>query len=705
MFDAAQVTYWTANTDYRIGDSVEYQGKFYVAKINQNSGQTFETANWTLKDEKPAPQLIPNFEYKIAQFNDFYELETNNFDESQQQLAQRLTGYQSRDYLENLFVNDVSQYKFYQGYIREKGTQNAIDKILKAKYEGEDITLDLYPEWMIRTGNFGNTDSIENIQITLKDDEITANPQSLELLDTTNDTVEYTRSDAIVKDNFYYKPVEYTASDTFKKLDYTKEGVSSDTAQVFKTAGYPQPQQVQHTAFNIEEIVNLDMNAITTNDLVWVANKSNRDWDVFRITSAGIKIANLHLINDASQLEITFTGSHNLTAGSPTTQADYFGISNSEEITLNGVYQVRSIPDHKTVIIDYDGNVGFIPALEDGSTADSYGNIYKFISVRLASMDNVNDLINFENYTDKDDAIEQPGDKVFADADSSGLWRVYEKQDPYTTRLVLSANTLDADQEFGHRIVARNDGRTVVVSAPGKGQGEVHFLFRSSAEAGATLQTQSTATMTDNNDNTSRLGESLSISTDENFVVAGAPYTNAVGADGSTRFIDSGLVKIYIWDPSTFKYGLLDTVRGPTDGSTLNENANFGWAHKVSEPGTSSVRTTPDKYMFVSAPGHDNDRGRVYMYTWGVGADGSTYDTWTQDYTIEAPAGGSGQRFGHRVQANDNGSDTELKQTTTVTYLLLAHWHRATLARWKYSSRHHRATTEAHRTHSHWHRP
>ena len=655
VFDAAKVTYWLANTDYMIGDSVEHQGKFYVSKANHNSGAIFETANWTLKDNKPAPQLIPNFEYKISQFNDFYELETNNFDESQQQLAQRLTGYQSRDYLENLFVNDVSQYKFYQGYIREKGTQNAIDKILKAKYEGEDITLDLYPEWMVRTGNFGNTDSVENIQLVLKENEITADPQSIELLDTPTDTVEYARSDAITKDNFYYKPVEYTASETFKRLDYTKEGVDRDTAQVYKTAGYPQPQQVQHTAFNIDEILELDMNAITTNDLIWVANKSNRDWDVLRITSAGIKIANLTLINDSSQLEITFTGSHNLSAGSTTTQADYFGISNSEETTLNGVYQVSSTPDHKTVIIDYTGNVGFIPALEDGSTADSYGNIYKFVSVRLASMDNVNDLIEYETYQDKNSAIGQPGDKVFADADSSGLWRVYEKQDPYTTGLVLSPDASTAEQEFGHRIVARNDGRTVVASAPGKGQGEVHFLFRSTAEAGTTLQTQSTVTMTENNDNTSRFGESLSISTDENFVVAGAPYTNAVDDDGSTRQIDSGLIKVYIWDPSTFKYGILDTITAPTDGSTLNENANFGWAHKISEPGITSTRTTADKYMFVSAPGHDSDRGRVYMYTWGVGADGSTYDTWTQDYTIEAPAGGSGQRFGHRIQANDNG--------------------------------------------------
>ena len=235
VFDAAQVTYWLANTDYRVGDSVEYQAKFYVSKTNHNSGSKFDAENWTLKTEKPAPQLIPNFEYKISQFNDFYNLETNNFDESQQKLAQKLIGYQSRDYLENLFVNDVSQYKFYHGFIKEKGTQNAINKILKAKYEGEDINLDLYPEWMIRTGNIGNTDSTESIQITLNENEITSDPQSIELLENTKDLPEYARSEGIAKDNFFYKPVEYTALTTFSRLDYTKEGVDRDTAQVYKT--------------------------------------------------------------------------------------------------------------------------------------------------------------------------------------------------------------------------------------------------------------------------------------------------------------------------------------------------------------------------------------------------------------------------------------------------------------------------------------
>ena len=268
-------------------------------------------------------------------------------------------------------------------------------------------------------------------------------------------------------------------------------------------------------------------------------------------------------------------------------------------------------------------------------------------------MDNVNDTIHYNDFKDKDTALLLPGDKVFTDSDTTGLWRVYEKQDPYNYVRQLSPNSTVANQDFGFRIVARNDGRTIVVSSPTHNQGFINFLFRNTPSG--VFQNQGSVTTTAGDDNTGRLGYSLSMSTDENFVVAGAPYTNTLDQDGSTRQLNAGLIKVYIWDPSTFKYGILNTITPPTDGSTANENLNFGWNHKISEPGGSSVRSTADKYLFVSAPGHDSDRGRIYMYTWGIGADGSTYDTWTQDLTIESPAGGSGQRFGHRIAANDNG--------------------------------------------------
>ena len=651
IFDAAKIKYWTRNTDYSIGDTVEYQGRYYVCKINHNSLSEFDNNNWTIKDDKPTAELIPNFDYKISQFNDFYNLETNNFDESQQNLGQRLIGYQSRDYLQNLFENDVSQYKFYQGYIREKGTKAAIDKLLKARYENQDISLDIFPEWMIRSGNFGNTDSVQNIQFVLNKNEIVANPQSIELFDNTTFTKNYVRSLGIAKQNFYHDPVDYNAAITFKKHDYSKEGVNRDNIQKIKTAGYPQINQVQRTVFDIDQLLDIDVSTFQPNDLIWVANKTNKDWDVLKVMHGGVNIESLQAVNNATQMKVIFNDSHGLSAASGTSTADYFAITNAQVVDLNGVYKVQTVVDHKTLLVDFDGVVTSLPSIGDNSTADSYGNLYKFISVRISSMDNVNDRLAYSDYDDKNTALEVKGDKVFADADSSGLWRVYEKQNPYTLAKKLSPDTATTNQDFGFRIVARNDGRTMVASAPTKAQGEVHFLFRSTTAAGTEFQNQSTVSMTENDDTTSQLGFSLSMSSDENFVVAGAPFTNTLGSDGSTRFADSGLIKIYLWDPSTFKYGILNTLTPPTEEASQN----FGHDHKIVEPGLSSLRTTPTKYLFVSAPGLTSEQGVVYMYEWGIGADGSTYDTWTQNLTIESNDKGSGKRFGHAIAVNDNG--------------------------------------------------
>ena len=82
---------------------------------------------------------------------------------------------------------------------------------------------------MLRTGQFGNTDKIENIQIILNDQEVKTDPLSIELLDNSTDTKQYVRSLSVLKDDFNNKPVEYTASETFKTYDFTKAGIDIDT--------------------------------------------------------------------------------------------------------------------------------------------------------------------------------------------------------------------------------------------------------------------------------------------------------------------------------------------------------------------------------------------------------------------------------------------------------------------------------------------
>ena len=105
---------------------------------------------------------------------------------------------------------------------------------------------------------------------------------------------------------------------------------------------------VQHTAFNETELLNLDVNQISTNDLIWIAKKDNNDWDVQRICNTGLRVVAVRSINNASQLEVAFTGTHSFQ------QNDYFAISNSQYPNLNGVYQVFSSSSDKTIIFDYN---------------------------------------------------------------------------------------------------------------------------------------------------------------------------------------------------------------------------------------------------------------------------------------------------------------------------------------------------------------
>ena len=141
------------------------------------------------------------------------------------------------------------------------------------------------------------------------------------------------------------------------------------------------------------------------------------------------------------------------------------------------MYEIQEVPSSNSVIINFlnASRLGSaITVLEDESTYDTYGDVYKFVSVRLASMNNINDLLTYSDYRYKDTVNEVNGDRVFVDNAGSD-WKIYEKVDAYTTTLLQSPSTAD-EQDFGYRIVGREDGRTLVVSAPAAGQGTVHFL-------------------------------------------------------------------------------------------------------------------------------------------------------------------------------------------------------------------------------------
>jgi hypothetical protein len=664
VFDEAKVDRWTANTDYNIGNTVEYGNYFYVAKENHNSGAVFGFEKWTKKSNKPAARLIPNFDYKISQFNDFYALETNNFDEGQQRLAQHLIGYQSRPYLDNLFQNDISQYKFYQGFIREKGTLNSIEKLVKAKFYGENITLNTYPEWMIKVGEFGNVDKSKSIQLVMPEKDFTNTVNSIELLTDENSKKQYSRSSTVYQDELFGKPVEYTAGATFKTYDYTQQGVDRDVVQTYKTAGYPRLIDTQHTALNIQDLLNLNVTAIRNSDLIWIAKKENTDWDVQRITYKGLTLRSYESINDGTQTEFTFNNNHELSVG------QYIAIVNSQYPELNRVYRVSKISTGDSVIVDASGlPIRNTDLLADQSTVSTYGNLYTFVSVRLSTLNDTNNILPYDQYKVADEVNGVPGDKLFVDNIGS-TWKIYEKIDPYTLT-ALSSGDFESNQEFGHQMVSTQNGRYLIVSAPGNrnnisegvsasSQGTIYFFTR--PNVGSSYKLINSHTMTDSTPGTGRLGESMSMSTDENFVIAGAPYANSL-FDDNTRYNSAGLVYMYSWNTSVRSYQEFTKLIAPSWDSTSREGHNFGWAHALAEPAVTSTLQTPQKYLLISAPGYNDDTGTVYAYTYDP-AYSSASAAWVPAGTINSQSPGTSKRFGHKMSINDNGDILAISSTS-----------------------------------------
>jgi len=198
IFDQAVFKNWVEWQDYQLGDVVKYQQFYYSANSFLPGTSAFTPSEWTQLSSKPSPKLIPNWTYKAGQFTDFYSLDSDNFDSNQQTMAHHLIGYQKRQYLDNIIQDDVSEFKFYQGMIRDKGTQNVFNNLFNVLTEEGKESLKFYEEWAVRVGQYGANSGFNEIEFILDEAKFNNNPQGVELLDTVPpiyQTLSYTVTD------------------------------------------------------------------------------------------------------------------------------------------------------------------------------------------------------------------------------------------------------------------------------------------------------------------------------------------------------------------------------------------------------------------------------------------------------------------------------------------------------------------------------
>jgi hypothetical protein len=479
IYDDALLKEWEPWTDYNLGDIVKYKEFYYSARRFLAGTEKFNSDDWTILDQQPKAELLPNWDYKAEQFTDFYDLDTDNFDSEQQKIAQHLIGYQKRQYLENIIKNDVSQYKFYQGMIIEKGTQNVLSKLFDVLSAGDQESLTFDEEWAFRVGEYGAVDSFEEIEFILDEGKFKINPQPIELVDVIDPSI----------NDFVYRKKE---SDIYiKPLDYNKNIFPVKNSNGYlRTPGFVKPADVKLTVNSLDEVSIQD---VAEGDYVWAAFEG-RDWNVYRYTKPIWKIQDASY--SSSSVTVTSTTPHNLSVGS------YVGIK--ETSNLDGVYRVISVTNNTFV---FNKTVSGWQGWQDGNTAE----VFFFNSHRLSSVDDLNQIITSGlNYNEL----------AWVNNDETGKNAVYKNKGVYRKGNIFTTTPGD-NFNFGRSLSISESGNLAAVSSD---QRITVYLKGNSGNAWGSVDRIERPGITSPDDD---FGSLIKLSPDGEWLIVSAPEANS----------------------------------------------------------------------------------------------------------------------------------------------------------------------------------
>tara|TARA_B110000438_G_scaffold152328_1_gene146372 strand:- start:51303 stop:66020 length:14718 start_codon:yes stop_codon:yes gene_type:complete len=503
IFDNAICTEWKSYQDYDIGDTVHYKEFYYIAKIHIPGTESFEAESWVRLSEKPESDLIPNLDYKAKQFKDYYDLDTDNFDTDQQKIAQHLIGYQKRQYLSNIIHDDVSQYKFYQGFIQDKGTKNSLTKLFDALSSADKDSIEFYEEWALKLGQYGSSEAFDEIEFKLDEAKFKLSPQPLELVD----TVSGAETDLIYRQRpfeVYLKPNNYTHSPfptKYKSEDY------------IPTAGFVNEQDVKLILAKYDDILSQTITNLNVGDYIWVGLRGVT-WDVVKYISTSDRV--LAVSSDADAGTTTFKLN---------TQARY---TVDEIIGILDVAGAEKFYKVKNVSLDN------LICYENDTTADveiANGFITKFISSRVSNLTEANSkVLNTEL---------KAGEIIWVDDDDSSRWVVLENTPVYSSQQILSnPETADYPGDGFGKVIASNDRNTIlIVSAEVK---EKVYVYLRASDNVNYYQSQELLAPTDLYTGSGNFGSSLALTDDGDYLVIGAPNASNVKTKYTGAY-DTGL--------------------------------------------------------------------------------------------------------------------------------------------------------------------
>ena len=548
-----KINLWQSYVDYKKGDIVSFQNKTYSAKYEITGSNIFKFDDWHFINNMQTG-LIKNLANKAGQFKDFFEIDNLNLEDGVDKLGKGTIGFNQKSYLQGLGLDDVSQVKFYQGMIKQKGTGSAINKLIDAELTNLDQTIDYFEEWAFRVGEYGSIDSNQIIENIIPEESATNNPVVIHYhangeLSTLTDDSHY----HIQQKDLYRVPNNYDGN------VFPIRSTNSITKNDLDTAGYARLDDINYTAFNADQLENLSSNigVLGKGNKIWTATDTNNTWSIRRVDETLSIITSVQSTGNG-YLIYTTDINHGLV------KDDFVIIRAQQPIgKVAKVFEVSS-PNSFTI--------------RDATTEADIQNVkipmFRLSNVRFTQ---ASDLSSYTPINGWDN-----NEIVWIDKDQQGKWSVLQNTRPWTTTGIKPTASITSSDNLGTSVAINATGTLAIVGAPEQGSGAIIPYKR--AESGALTEGNSKTDATIGNSLDS-FGSAVAVGTD--YVAVGAPDTES----------GTGAVFIYYVDAT----GTLNR-RPALRPSGLGGSAGYG---------TSMVMSGNGRHLFVGAPG-DNT---VYAYT------------------------------------------------------------------------------------------
>ena len=400
--------------------TIDAPGYLVIQNNATVNGQTVSSNTWTLTD---------NFEKTVSDFTRYFNIdEPTNYqsiqfgggniitstttlgaidDQNISALSKHLIGYQPRQYLQNLLIDESVEFQFYQGFIRQKGTLASINSLLRSSTViPTGSTFNYYDEWMIRVGTYGATALNVEMEFILPQAGINYDPQWIRFFAATSNNPFSNVFDILPNDPLLITPPKNYSTDIFATRPTFVNNRNTD----IPTAGYAQLGETNWYVVNTSNLLQLYLeqyNTITPlqpYDTVWQFITDNSSWMVWVLAPALSSVSYTVQSQSSGQPTIIVTnGPH--------------GLLNGDAVVVNNVAGVPEIND--TYIISSVTSTTFSISLST-FTAGAGGNIYVYRPMRFANL--------FDRDTSSPPGGYQNGMIVYVDEGGivPGAWTVYK---------------------------------------------------------------------------------------------------------------------------------------------------------------------------------------------------------------------------------------------------------------------------------------